>query len=240
MKKICFIIAMQAEGQPLIEHFGMKQLPHCFGNLPMKAYQSQYKDIEISLILNGQDAQTGLDHIGCEAATLATHLAITNFHPDLLINAGTAGGFMKKGARIGDVYLSHKYIVFHDRRVSIGAWQKMGFGYYPCFDSDTIAKVCGYKQGICTTGSSLDLPEIDLQQMQKTEGEIKYMEAAAIAWVADLYRATVLFIKSITDLVDSGRPTAEEFNENIHLAAQKVKEACFRIIDFFASQNKQI
>lgn len=204
----------------------------------MLAYQSYYKGIEISLIFNGQDFQTKLDYTGCEAATLATHLAITHFHPDLLINAGTAGGFIEKGARIGDVYLSHKYIVFHDRRVSIGAWQEMGFGYYPCFDSDVIAKIYGYKQGICTTGSSLDLQGIDLLQIQKTGGEIKDMEAAAIAWVANLYKTPLLCIKSITDLVDSGRPTAEEFNENILLATQNVKEACFKTINYFASENK--
>lgn len=238
MKKICFIIAMRAEAEPLIEHFGMKHLPRYFGELPVQAYQSEYKGIELSLVINGTDDRTGLDYIGCEAATLTAQLAISNFHPDLLINAGTAGGFIEKGAQIGDVYLSHKYIVFHDRRVSIGAWRRMGFGYYPCFDSDAIAQAGGYKQGICTTGSSLDLPEIDLLQMQESGGEVKDMEAAAVAWVAELYRTTLLCVKSITDLVDSGRPTAEEFNENLHLAAQNVKDACFWIIDYLADTRK--
>ena len=51
---------------------------------------------------------------------------------------------LSKGAKIGDVYLSHKYIVFHDRRVDIPGWNRMGQGYFPCIDSDEIARLGGF------------------------------------------------------------------------------------------------
>lgn len=231
MKKICFIVAMRAEAQPLIDHFRLQPVTGCFDPLPAQAFRTRYGSYDISLVLNGTDEQYGLDLIGCEAATLTAQLAIDRFRPELIVNAGTAGGFGEKGACIGDIYLSHRYVVFHDRRVSIGKWAQMGYGYFPCADSTIWAEKTGYKQGICTTGSSLDLPEIDRQEMQKTGGEIKDMEAAAIAWVAQLYGIPLLCVKSITDLVDSGRPTAEAFNANLQLAAERLREACFRLID---------
>lgn len=231
MKHICFIIAMKAEAKPLIQHFNLLEMAGCFGQLPIKAYRSTYKNNTITLILNGKDSNTGLDYIGCEAATLTTHLAISRFSPDIIINAGTAGGFISKGAAIGDIYLSHKYIVFHDRRVAIPGWEEMGTGYFPTINTDLLAQRSGYKQGVCTTGSSLDLIPADLVEMEKTGGSVKDMEAAAIAWVASLYQTPMFCVKAITDLVDSGHPTPFEFQKNIKLATENLRDACFKIID---------
>ncbi|MCP9612741.1 phosphorylase family protein [Coprobacter tertius] len=230
MKKICFIVAMMAEAKPLIRHFSLIHQGGRFGQAPVQAYRGVYKDKEIILVVNGQDSETGLDYIGCEAATLSTHLAITFYQPDIIINAGTAGGFASKGAEVGDIYLSHKYIVFHDRRVDIPGWNRMGQGYFRCIDSDKIALAGGFKQGICTSGSSLDMTAEDAEQMRQTGGEIKDMEAAAIAWVAQLYNVPLLCVKAITDLVGGGS-TPEQFDKNIAMATSKLKDACFRIVD---------
>ena len=155
MKKICFIVAMAAEAKPLIQHFGLMHQGGRFGQAPSQVYQGNYKNIEITLVTNGKDADTGFDYIGEPTPWNGT---------DIIINAGTAGGFASKGAKIGDVYLSHKYIVFHDRRVDIPGWNRMGQWYFPCIDSDEIARLGGFKQGICTTGSSLDMTEDDAER----------------------------------------------------------------------------
>ena len=239
MKKICFIVAMAAEAKPLIQHFGLMHQGGRFGQAPSQVYQGNYKNIEITLVTNGKDADTGFDYIGCEAATLSTHLAIAYYHPDIIINAGTAGGFASKGAKIGDVYLGHKYIVFHDRRVDIPGWNRMGQGYFPCIDSDEIARLGGFKQGICTTGSSLDMTEDDAEQMRQTGGEVKDMEAAAVAWVAQLYKTPILCVKAITDLVGADRPTAQQFDDNLSMATQKLKDACFKIVDEHLLRKKK-
>lgn len=231
MKKICFIVAMMAEAKPLIQHFGLLAVPGRFGAYPMQAFEANYQGLEIILVLNGRDSDTKLDYIGCEAGALSAHLAIASYHPDILVNIGTAGGFAAKGAAIGDVFLSDKYVVFHDRRVAIAGWDRMGQGYYPCVDASAIAHKAGFKLGICTTGSSLDMTLEDEAQMQQTGGEIKDMEAAAIAWVAQINRTPLICVKTITDLVDSGRPTDEEFTENLQLAAQRLEEASFKLID---------
>lgn len=231
MKKICFVVAMQGEAKPLIRHFGLRHVGGRFGQLPSQAYEAFYGGREITLITNGTDPETGLDYIGCEAAVLSTHLAISSYSPHLIVNAGTAGGFASKGVQIGDVYLSDRSVVFHDRRVEIPGWDKMGQGYFPCVDAGEIARSLGCRQGICTSGSSLDITESDLEQMKQTGGEVKDMEAAAVAWVASLYHIPLLCVKAITDLVDTGHPTPEQFNDNFLLATQRLDDVCFRLID---------
>lgn len=231
MKKICFIVAMQAEADPLIRHFGLKSLGQVLEPAPCRVFQGVFNELEITLVTNGKDTETGLDFVGCEAAVLTAQLALSAYRPDLLVNAGTAGGFASKGARVGDVYVSHRYVVFHDRRVDVPGWSRMGQGYYPCIDSDGIARMGGFKQGICTTGSSLDMIAEDAAQMAQTGGEIKDMEAAAIAWVAQLYRTPLLCVKSVTDLVGGEKPTPLQFRENLDMATRRLGEACARIVE---------
>lgn len=231
MKRICFLFAMHAEAAPLIEKFRLEEVKDFFAPLPPVLYKGEHEGKEIFVVLNGQ--QNGLDLVGCEPATLSTQLLISKLSPDLLINAGTCGAFLSNDSHIGDVYLSHEQIMFHDRRVGdSGGWYEMGVGFYPCMDASGMAADLGFKQGRCTTGSSLDMAPEDLAMIQKNRGELKDMEAAAIAWVADLYKTPLLCVKSVTDLCDGGRVTEEEFRENLHMAADKLKDACFKILDY--------
>lgn len=235
MKKICFLFAMHAEAAPLIEKFGLKKTDDFFAPLPPVLYRGEHEGKEILVVLNGQ--QDGLDLVGCEPATLTTQLILSKLNPDLLINAGTCGAFKANGSAIGDVYLSHEYICFHDRRVGdSGGWYEMGVGFYPCMDATKMAADLGFKLGHCTTGSSLDMAAEDLALIQKNKGELKDMEAAAIAWVASLYKTPLLCIKSVTDLCDGGRATEEEFRENLSMAAHKLKEACFKVMDYLLAE----
>jgi nucleoside phosphorylase len=231
MKKICFLFAMHAEAAPLIEKFGLERVDGFFAPLPPVLYRGEHNGKEILVVLNGQEK--GLDLVGCEPATLTAQQAISRLQPDLLINAGTCGAFKAKGSAIGDVYLSRDYICFHDRRVGDdGGWYEMGVGFYPCYDATQMAADLGFKLGHCTTGSSLDMAAEDLALITRNGGELKDMEAAAIAWVASLYKTPLLCVKSVTDLVDGGRATEEEFRENLAMAADKLREACFKILDY--------
>lgn len=230
-KKICFMFAMHAEAAPLIDKYSLEEVKDFFSPLPPKLFKGSHNGKEIYAVLNGQ--QNGLDLVGCEPATLTTQLVISKLNPDLIINAGTCGAFKANGANIGDVYLSKAPINFHDRRVGdSGGWYEMGVGFYPCIDASQIAKDLGFKLGNCTTGSSLDMADEDLALIKKNGGELKDMEAAAIAWVASLYNTPLMCVKSVTDLCDGGRATEEEFHENLSLASHNVKDACIRILDY--------
>lgn len=237
VSKLCFLIAMPAEAKPLIEHFGLIHHPNLFGALPPIAYKGVYKNIELMVVVNGKDQQLGVDLVGTQPATLAAHLAIEHFNPDLIINAGTAGAFARNGSQIGNVYLSHKYIVFHDRRIPIPGWDAYGVGRYPTFNTSVLAARLGFKQGVVTSGNSLDMPEVDERTINEIGGEIKDMEAAAMAWVASLYEKPFFCIKSITDLMDSEKTTQEEFLENLHMASISLKDACFKVVEHLSNSD---
>lgn len=231
MQKICLIIAMEAEARPLIERFGLQRVEDYFAPLPTLLYQGIIGGKELSLVLNGK--QHGLDLVGCEAATLTAQVAIDRLCPDLILNAGTCGAFRARGAAIGDVYLSRGPVMFHDRRVGDdGGWHDMGIGNYPTMDAAPMAADLGLKLGKVTTGSSLDMLDRDLEIILAEGGELKDMEAGAIAYVASLHSVPLVCIKSVTDLVDGGRPTEEEFHENLALASLALRDACVKVIQY--------
>ena len=237
INKITFIVAMESEANPIIKGLKLAEDPAFVPDMPMQAWTGYYEGVEVSLIINGKDSDTGLDLIGTQAATLATHFAVDYYNPDLIINAGTAGAFKEKGADIGDVYLSRDHVVFHDRRVPIPGWDKQSIGYFPVWD---ISKIAGneFKTGIVSTGNSLDMPPQDEKNIRALNADVKEMEAAAVAWVARLHNVPFFCIKAVTDLIDSGRPTEEDFLHNLELANDHLWRACIRIVELL-KQNPE-
>ena len=226
------MFAMYGEAKSLIDNYGLKEVEGFFAPCPPRLYRGEVNGTEIDVVLNGLD-HYGLDLVGCEAATLTAQLVLSQLKPDLLINAGTCGAFISKGSAIGDVYLSHEYINFHDRRIGFdGEWIKAGVGFYPCMDATQMAADLGFKLGHVTTGSSLDMLDKDLEYMTANNGELKEMEAAAIAFVAQIYKTPLLCIKSVTDLVDGGRATETEFRENLAQASEKLREAVLAVTNY--------
>ncbi len=55
------------------------------------------------VVWNGKDDEYGVDLIGTVPAAISTYLALQTFKPDLLISAGTAGGFKSKARTCKDV-----------------------------------------------------------------------------------------------------------------------------------------
>lgn len=228
---------MPAEAQPLIEHFDLKLENNPFQGLPPLLYNGRYKNLEISVVVNGKDPQYNVDLVGTQAATLVAHLAIEKIKPDLIINAGTAGAFGSNGSKIGDVYLSDQHFIFHDRRIPIPGWDKFGIGKYPSYNTSKIANDLNFKQGIITSGNSLDMCNEDEKIIREQGGEVKDMEATALAWVASLHSVPFFSIKSITDLMDSEKTTQEEFLENLQMASINLKDACYKVVDYINSSE---
>lgn len=229
--KIVYIVAMVAEAKPFIDHFGVKPIDGFFAPLPCLCYQATIGNNELYIVLNGQ--QHGSDLVGCEAASVATLSAIQKIDPDIVINSGTCGAFKCKGANIADVYLGSA-VMFHDRRVpGDDAWGTQALGNYPVYNKvRAMADALGFKTGKVTTGSSLDMQPCDLAIIEENGGELKDMEGAAVAFVCSLYQKPILFVKSVTDLCDSGAETFEEFSKNLAKASEALKEANVKIINY--------
>ncbi len=225
--KIAILMAMKQEALPLIKYFRLKKIG--FYN-PIDVYANEDKSLLLSL--SGQSQEYGIDNIGSQAATLNTFVVINNFSPDLVINCGTAGGFKSKNAKIGDVYISKDRVLYHDRRISLpGGYREYGFGNYNVINSDLLAKKFKLKQGIISTGDAFDLNKNDLKIMQENDVEVKEMEAAAIAWVCQLYNIDFIAIKAITDFIDEPEKTSMDFMNNLDLASKRLKEKIIEIID---------
>ncbi|MBQ0046224.1 MAG: hypothetical protein KBT33_01775 [Prevotellaceae bacterium] len=231
---ICYVVAMVAEAKPFIEQYGMKEKEGFFAPLPCMLYEGELENgKKLYVVLNGQ--QNGSDLVGCEAASIATLSAIQRLNPDVIINSGTCGGFKSNGADIAEVFIGNK-AMFHDRRVpGDDAWGTQSIGNYSVWEgSEAMAKELGFKMGKITTGSSLDMQPCDLEIIQKNGGELKDMEGAAIGFVCSLFNKPIIYVKSVTDLCDSGAETFEEFSKNLHAACESLRVANQKVIEYLA------
>ncbi len=226
---ICLISAMQAEAQPIIDSLSLHEVPRFFSPFPCRLFEGETQGKRLSLALNGQ--LHGTDLVGCEPATLTATLATMRLNPDLIVNPGTCGAFSSKGATIGQAYIGSS-AMFHDRRVpGDDDWGTQSLGNYPAWEgSETLAERLELPTGKVTTGSSLDMQPCDLDIITLNGGELKDMEGAAIGFVCSLSSTPVLYIKAVTDLLDGGQKTLDEFRRNLSLASRNLCEATLRAI----------
>lgn len=193
-------------------------------------------EVTLHLIWNGRCKVHSCNLVATTAAGVATYAAVQVFRPDLVISAGTAGGFSELGARIGDVYLSTKCI-FHARRIPICLpaqqsagrfrekhFEEYGFGHFRSPPLNGLARTIGVKQGIVSSSDCLDCSEIDLQLLRSEGAVVKEMEAAAVAWVCQVLGTPFFALKSITDIVDGPLNSEEEFYSNLMLASDSLQQ----------------
>ena len=60
------------------------------------------------------------------------------------------------------------------------------------------------------------------------------MEAASVAWVAQLYNIPFIAIKAITDLIDGNSPTEEEFSKPTFGFGDALRED-FQLVDYLTT-----
>lgn len=233
---ILVVIAMEAEARPLIDNLKLKKLPPLDSTAPCELFSGEYKGCVIHVVTNGKDLRFGVDNVGTTPAALTTYLAIKKIDPDIIINAGTAGGFQAKGGRIGDIYIS-LYCMHHDRRVPIPKFLEYGKGDHKSVAVPNLIQAMQCKTGVVSTSNSLDHTDKDDEMMLENDASVKDMEAAAVAWVAEITNKPMFAIKVVTDIVDGDRPTEEEFFENLSAAATSLQEAVPRAIEFIIGRR---
>ena len=239
LRKILVIIAMQGEADPIIQALGIKGDGRAIEPpLPPVSYRTTFQNLDVHLVVNGQDPVYKLDSFGTDAATLSTYLGVKTFTPDLVISAGTAGGF-KTQARIGDVYVSADSVRYFDRRVSITDpdYQDYAIGYYPVLaEAGQIAAALGLKTGIVVTGGSFENSLIDDRQIRNLEGSVVEMECAAVAKMSMLFGVRFLALKAVVDF-DDAVGFASQFDDNFKLATQNLASQLVNVLDYLA-QNE--
>lgn len=227
---------MSSEAEPILRALNAQEIS-AVPLLPFKFYEAQRSACRIIISVNGVDKHHGVDSIGTESAALNTYCVIDRFKPDLVISAGTAGGWSTRGAVIGDVYLSDQKFVHHDRRIGIVGFSEYGIGSYPAVPVSDLARALNVKRGIVTTSNSLDENDDDRRLIAESGGSVKDMEAAAVAYVCEMMSIPVMAVKAITDLVDHPTATAEQFTANLTMASRQLGENLLKIMDFCASRS---
>lgn len=239
VKRIVILVAMQQEARPFLEkHKLLPTEPSWPKYMPMKAYQGELCDCGIFLVWAGFDNKYHSNNVGTQAAAVSAFASIVEFSPDLVISAGTAGGFRSNGGQIGDVYVSTKCI-FHGRRIpgeADGEYEEYGYGHFRSPPLGKLVDELRLKQGVISTGDSLHCSPLDLQLMQAEGAVVKEMEAASVAWVCRQARVPFLAVKSITDLVDGGKATEEEFYANLEMASRRLQDELANIVSKVANQ----
>ncbi|CAN0417545.1 unnamed protein product [Ectocarpus sp. 12 AP-2014] len=237
IKNVVVIVAMEAEASPLIEHLGLVEDPDKFpAAAPSKCFSGSYQGAAINVVTNGKCSRFGVDQIGTVAAGLSTWLSVEAIKPDLVINAGTAGGFKKHDTAIGDVFISTS-VKNHDRRIPIPGFKEFGIGNHESHPTPEMLKELGFKQGVVTTGSSFDHTETDDKMMEENDARVKDMEAAAVAWACEQHGTPLFCIKVVTDLVDGGGVGEEEFLQNLKAASDSLQQAMPRVLDFVLTRQ---
>ncbi|XP_057494782.1 5'-methylthioadenosine/S-adenosylhomocysteine nucleosidase isoform X1 [Actinidia eriantha] len=234
ISNIVIIIAIQAEALPLVSKFQLKEdldFVRFPKGVPWVRYHGTYKDLNINIIQLGKDAVLGVDSVGTVSASLVTFASIKALQPDLIINAGTAGGFKAKGASIGDTFLV-SHVAFHDRRIPIPVFDLYGVGLRQAFSTPNLVKMLNLKIGKLSTGDSLDMSPEDESSIIANDATVKDMEGAAVAYVADLLKVPAIFVKAVTDIVDGDKPTSVEFLENLAAVTAALGQAVTEIVDF--------
>ncbi|ONM03225.1 5'-methylthioadenosine/S-adenosylhomocysteine nucleosidase 2 [Zea mays] len=178
----------------------------------------------------------GVDSVGTVSAALLTSFSIQTLKPDLIINAGTAGGFKAKGASIGDVFLASD-VSFHDRRIPIPVFDMYGIGARKTSAVPNILKELNLKIGKLSTGDSLDMSPQDEKVILSNDATVKDMEGAAVAYVADMFSTPAIFVKAVTDIVDGEKPTSEEFLQNLIAVTAALDLAVTKVVDFISGKR---
>ena len=233
MKCIAVVMAMGAEASPVLTALGARSVTG-HTRFPFLYFEAERHGCRVLVTVNGRDRRHGVDSIGTEPAALNTYATIERFSPDVVISAGTAGGWERSGGAIGDVYLSDRHFVFHDRRIGIAEFSPYGVGSYAAAPVDSLATALGLKTGIVTTGSSLDESAEDRVMIEASGACVKDMEAAAVAYVCEVMQVPMFAVKAITDLVDHHTATADQFNANLALASRRLAETMVKVVDFCA------
>jgi 5'-methylthioadenosine nucleosidase len=225
----------------LVARLGLKRVepsPFVTG-APMVVWAGSAAGVLLRVCWCGSDKRFGGNNVATTAAAVATYALIAAFGaPDLLLSAGTAGGFACAGAAVGDVFLSSK-CVFHSRRIPGGGGEleEYGFGHFRSPPLGRLADACGLKLGVVSTSDSLDSTAMDLQLMRQEGAAVKEMEAAAVAWTCEQLRVPFCALKSITDVVDGPHATRAEFEANLHTASVLLQQKLVRVLELVAGTS---
>ena len=239
VRRIAFFFAMEGEARGLIEALELDEQGHLQPGLPSKWYRGilpmmgMEETLEVAVGVAGEDPELACDRIGTDSAVMTSYLLTREFRPDLLVNAGTCGGFLKRGGRIGAVYLASKAFLFHGRVIPLPGFKEYGVGRIPALPASGLTEAIDVMQGVVSTSDSFTATPQELAFFDSEDVVAKEMEAAAIARLARDIGVAFLAIKAVTDLVDHPEEEHVAFLKNYQEVTSVLTQRLLGLINWF-------
>ncbi|KAF7126350.1 hypothetical protein RHSIM_Rhsim11G0186700 [Rhododendron simsii] len=153
-----------------------------------------------------------------------------------------------KGATVGDTFLV-SHVAFRDRRIPIPVFDLYGIGLRQAFSTPDLLRTLNLKVGKLSTSDSFEAPQ-EKASISENDATLEDMEwklerqgtdyssfylfkkGAAVAYVADLLKVPVVFIKAVTNIVDGDKPTIVEYRQNLRAVTAALGLAVAEVVDF--------
>lgn len=178
--------------------------------------------------------------IGKVNAAIATTLLLENFKPDVVLNTGSAGGFLEN-LEIGSVVISDE-VCHHDVDVTAFGYAHGQVPNLPAtFKSDTslidhakeAVEALGehrYAIGLIASSDSFmsDADHVERVQQLFPNMIAAEMEAAAVAQVCHQFGTPFVVIRALSDI--AGKESSMSFDEFLPVAARHSTDIVLRVI----------
>ena len=234
IRKIALSFAMHAEADPIAERLSLSEPRILREGLPARIRTGRCGHIDIMLCIQGIDPVHGVDRIGTESAALTAWVLAETHEPDLLINAGTCGGFESRGGAVGKTYLAQEHFLYHDHLIPIPGFRELGEARVPAAPYGAIERLLAIESGPVSSGASLTTNDHERTFFEREEVVAKDMEATAIASVARDLDLPFMALKTVTDLVDHPEPSQDAFQRNLASSTQQLTDHLERLLRFLA------
>ncbi|GAB2554715.1 5'-methylthioadenosine/S-adenosylhomocysteine nucleosidase [Gracilibacillus alcaliphilus] len=179
--------------------------------------------------------------IGKVNAAIATTILFERFHPSVVINTGSAGGF-HPSLEVGDVVISSD-VVHHDVDVTAFDYQYGQVpGLPPVFQADPVLvekALYAVKQldnvqamkGLISTGDAFmeDADKVEAVRKVFPSMIAAEMEAAAIAQVCYQYARPFVVIRALSDI--AGKNSSISFDEFLKIASANAANIIVNVVE---------
>ena len=230
MKKIGIIFAMKEELDAFIKNISI---------------QKEYDIFDLHFfhaIINNNDCIMVISGVGKVNAARTTQILIDNYHVDIIINIGVAGG-VNTNLSIGDIVVGEK-LVQHDFDITAFNHEK---GYIPDIgvfikSDDYLVKLAeevllnkdySFTTGVIASGDIFCTQEaMSMKIANKFSALCVEMEGASIAQVCFLSHIPFLVLRSISDIPNNDNTiTYEEFLASSSKKVADVLKSLLKKID---------
>ena len=241
-RSMILFVAMEGEAAPIAKQLALGNPSAMIHGQPMMVREGVVAGAQLRLITPGRDQHTHTDRVGLVYAATTLAAALTIARADLVVNAGTAGGFESGGVAIGDLVIARTVSV-HDARVALPGFDVLARGHTRLSPSDpslrAMAQELSAHIGAVSSGSSLDSTSDERELFTREHIRAKDMELAALAMVARDWGVALAALKGITDLVDRSEPIHTSFLRNLARASEHVASAIGPFIETLAHTHVQ-